>query len=488
MTRAPRSERPGTGQRRWAVLAVVSAAQFLIILDLWVVTIALPALQRDFAPVALADISWVLDVYAIVLAALLLPAGRAADRIGRRRCFLAGLVIFGVASLGCAAAPDLAALIACRALQAAGAAVLVPTSLGLALSAFPSHQRGTAVGIWAGIGAVAAGSGPVLGGLLVLSSWRWIFLINVPIILSVLPAGAAVLPRRDPGHGRQRGFRIDGVGAALVLGAAGLVCTALTEASRWPPSRTWPVLAAGLVLAAAFVLRIRTDRDPLIAPRLFSVHRFAAGAAGLTTYFTGFAAMLLGTTLLLTTTWHYPVLQAAACIAPGPITAGIVSPFSGRLSARFGMRATVIAGAVLFALAGAWLLASAGGRAAYLAVVLPSMLLWGIANALIQPSLFASADAAPSAELASASAVLAMARQFGSALGVAIFVAVLGAEPTTSPAGLDRAWIVVLVTAAMTALAGLAAGPRPARVPTVAAEPGTVEHETALTWGKSVDG
>ena len=151
-------------------------------------------------------------------------------------------------------------LIACRVLQAAGAAVLMPTSLGLALSVFPPDQRGTAVGIWAGVGGVAAGGGPVLGGLLVASSWRWIFLINVPIIVAALVAGVVVLPRHRAASGdggRRPGWRADGVGTVLVLGAVGLVCTALTEAPGWPPSRTWPVLAAGLVLAAAFVVHIR---------------------------------------------------------------------------------------------------------------------------------------------------------------------------------------------------------------------------------------
>ena len=406
------------------------------------------------------------------------PRGGPPTASGAGSAFLAGLVVFGVASLGCAVAPDLPALIACRALQAAGAAVLMPASLGLALSVFPSHQRGTAVGVWAGVGAVAAGSGPVLGGLLVESSWRWIFLINVPVILATLAAGVAILPRRGDERGgqhdgRRPGWRIDGVGTVLVLGAVGLVCTALTEAPGWPPSRTWPVLAAGLALAAVFVAHIRRHPDPLVAPRLFSVRPFSAGAAGLVAYYTGFAAMLLGTTLLLTVQWHFSVLQAAVSIAPGPITAGIVSPFSGRLSARFGIRSTVVAGAVLFAAAGAWPLASAGGRPAYAAVVLPSMLLWGVANALIQPSLFASADAAPQAELASGSAVLAMARQLGSALGVAVFVAVLGAHPATGLAGFDRAWIVVLITAAMTASAGLATGRRLIRLPEAAAKAGT---------------
>jgi MFS family permease len=317
----------------------------------------------------------------------------------------------------------------------------------------------------------------VLGGLLVESSWRWIFLINVPVILATLAAGVAILPRRGNVRGkadagvrgsRRPGWRIDGVGTLLVLGAVGLVCTALTEAPGWPPSRSWPVLAAGLVLAAVFVAHIRRHPDPLVAPRLFAARAFSAGAVGLVTYYTGFAAMLLGTTLLLTAEWHFSVLYAAASIAPGPITAGIVSPFAGRLSARFGTRATVVAGALLFAAAAAGPLASAGSRPAYAAVILPSMLLWGVANALIQPSLFATAAAAPRAELASGSAVLTMARQLGSALGVAIFVAAFGARPATGLAGFDRAWIVVLITAAMTAFAGLATGRQLSYVPPAA--------------------
>ena len=234
------------------------------------------------------------------------------------------------------------------------------------------------------------------------------------------------------------------------------------------------------MLGAAFVAHIRRHPHPIVAPRLFSVRTFSAGATGLVTYYTGFASMLLGMTLLLTGQWHFSVLHAAASIAPGPMTAGIVSPFSGRLSARFGVRGTVVAGALLFAAAGAWPLASAGASPAYAAVVLPSMLLWGVANALIQPSLFACADAAPRAELASGSAVLATARQLGAALGVPIFVAVLGAGPATGLAGLDRAWIVVLVTAVMTAFAGLATGRRPIHVPEAAARQAVLRDGSAV--------
>ena len=474
----------GTGSRPWAVLAVVSAAQFLIILDLWAVSLALPALQRGFAPAALADVSWVLDGYAIVLAALLLPAGRAADRLGRRACFLAGLVVFGAASLACAVAPGLPALIGGRVLQAAGAALLMPASLGLALAVFPPGRRGTAVGIWAGTGAVAAGTGPVLGGVAVQANWRWIFLINLPVVLAALAAAARILPRQPGAGTRASGTRcgrhFDLAGTVLALSAVGLMCTALTEASRWPAVRTWTALAAGLVLGAAFVRHIRRHPEPLVAPGLFAVRAFRAGAAGLVAYYTGFGAMLLSVTLLLTAEWRLSTLQAALGIVPGPATAGIVSLFAGRLTARAGPRRMVAAGAAAFAAAGAWLLAGAGHRPAYAAVVLPAALLWGVANGLIQPALFACADAAPRADLAAGSAVLGAARQLGSALGVAIFVAVAGGAAAGGLAGLRRAWIAVVISAAVTAVAGLGTGGRPAGTSTVVARSGRAGDATAL--------
>jgi MFS family permease len=348
-------------------------------------------------------------------------------------------------------------LIAFRGLQAGGAAMLMPTSLGLALAVFPARQRGTAVGVWAAVGGVAAGSGPILGGLLAEWDWRWIFVINVPLVLAALLAGTALLPADT---GRQASGRADVPGSLLALGAIGLVCLALTEASQWPAWPTALLLGTGLALAAAFVTHIRRRPDPVLSPRLFAARRFSAGAAGLVAYYLGFAAMLLGTTLFLTEGWHFSVLQAAAGIAPGPITAAAGSPFSGLAVRRLGIRGTVVTGAVLFALAGAWPLAAAGRLSGYPVVLLPGLLAWGVANALIQPSLFAAADAAPRAELASGSAVLSMSRQVGSALGVALLVAVLGPHPTR----FGHAWLVVLASAALTALAGLASGRRKSAV------------------------
>ncbi len=211
----------------------------------------------------------------------------------------------------------------------------------------------------------------------------------------------------------------------------------------------------GVAFAAAFVVHVRRHPDPVVAPRLFAARVFRVGAAGIFTYYVGFAGMLLGATLLVTDGWHYSVLRAAWAIAPGPLTASIVSPFSGRLSARLGSRSMVVGGSVLFALSAAWLLARADGIPNYAEALLPSLLLWGVANALIQPTLFAAADAAPGAQLASGSAVLTMSRQLGSAFGVASLVAVLGTEHRAGLDGLRRAWVMVIVTAALTALAGL---------------------------------
>ncbi len=442
------------GAMRWIILAVVSAAQFLGTFDLWVVTIALPALQREFAPASLADVAWILNIYTLVLATCLAPAGRIADSVGRKRAFVLGLALFGVASLGCAFAPSLSVVIAWRTVQALSAAILLPTSLGLALPAFPRRERGTAVGIWAAVAAAAAGGGPVLGGLLVESSWRWIFLFNVPIVVVTVVAGLLILPRDAP---RSEAPRVDGAGMLLVLGAMGLVCAALIQAAAWPPYLTWPMLAGGMLLAVTFVFHAMRHPDPVIPPRLFAARRFRLSAIGLFSYYVGFSVMLLGTTLLLTNVFHLTVLQAALGIAPGPISAGVASPFSGRLTAWIGVRRTLLLGAGLFGAAAVWplLVAASGAPPTYASWVLPPLLLWGVANAFIQPPLFAGADAAPRDDLALASAVLAAARQLGSALGVAALVGLLASLGASTLSSFECAWVIVLLSAACTAAAAL---------------------------------
>ncbi|GAB3410026.1 MFS transporter [Flindersiella endophytica] len=435
------------------MVSVASVANCLTILDLWVVNIAYPTLRQDFAPASLSDVSWVLNVYTIVLAALLIPAGRLADNLGRRRCFFSGLILFGIASVGCAVAPTLFVLIASRGLQAVGASVLMPTSLGLAMSAFGERRRGTAVGIWAALGAVAASAGPVLGGLLIAIDWRWIFLINIPLVAGTVLVGRRYLPL----DGVRRSRRLDLLGALLILVAAGLVCTALVEVREWPGEWIWSALAAAGILVPVLVVHLKRHPDPILAPGLLTVIRLRAGVIGILSYYTGFAAILLGTTLLLTNTWHYSALRTALAIAPGPLVASVIAPFSGRLIARFGFHSSVLIGSASFGLAGLWSLLTAGDTPAYGASVLPSLVLWGVANGLIQPALFGTASAAAADDLSSASAVLTTARQLGSALGVALLVAMVTTGSLVGLAGLRRGWLIVLASAIVTGIVGLRA-------------------------------
>jgi EmrB/QacA subfamily drug resistance transporter len=440
---------------RWLLLAVVSAAQFLAAFDLWVVTIALPTLRHEFAPAELPDIGWILNVYTIVLATCMTPAGRFADAVGRKRAFLIGLAVFGVASAGCGLAPTLPVMIAWRSLQGLSAAVLLPTSLGLALPAFAPEERGTAIGIWAAVGALAAGGGPVLGGFLIQISWRWIFLVNVPVVLVAVVAGSVLVPRDTI---VRAAARMDGVGLVLLLGTTGLVCAGLIEATAWPALLIGAMLGSGACLAALFVVHARHHPEPLVPPRLFGARRFTVSALGLFAYYTGFAVNLLGLTLLLTEGLHLSVLSAALGMAPGPISAGIASPFSSRITARLDVRPTLFLGAALFALAAVWPLVGVSDAPIYVSKVLPSLVCWGVANALIQPTLLAGANAAPKDDLALAAAVLGAARQLGAALGVALLVAVASASGLSA---FDGAWTIVLISAILTGVLGVFAVPAP---------------------------
>jgi MFS family permease len=212
----------GPGKSPGLVLAALCLASFMATLDLFVVNVALKDIGREFSGQGLSNLSWILNAYAIIFGALLIPAGRMADRYGRRSAFVAGLAVFTTASLACALAPDLWALVAFRCLQAAGAAVLTPASLGLVLTALPAVRVAGGVRLWAVSAALAGAAGPVVGGLLTDASWRWIFVINIPLGLAAAAAALALIPRDS----RDRATRIpDLLGSFLLVisvGAASL--------------------------------------------------------------------------------------------------------------------------------------------------------------------------------------------------------------------------------------------------------------------------
>src|SRR5436190_11987291 len=338
---------------KWKVLIVVSTAVFMASLDLFIVNIAFPAVERDFGGTSLASLSWILTASAIVFAALLVPAGRTADRLGRKRSFVAGLAIFTVASALSAAAPSVELLVAARVLQAVGAASVFPTSLALLLPEFPPHERRTAVSIWAAVGAVAAAAGPPIGGLLVQVGWPLVFLVNVPIGLGLLVVATRVLTEAREPAGTPKP---DLPSAFLLTGAIGTLTFAIVKSADWGwgNGRTLGLLALAAALLGAFWFRSTRHAAPIVEPELLKVRSFALANAGGLLFFMAFGAMLLGGVLFLTGVWHHSVLRAGFELAPGPAMAAVFAVPAGLLAGRVGERVTGAAGALLFAIGSLW--------------------------------------------------------------------------------------------------------------------------------------
>lgn len=447
---------------KWLILCVLAAVAFMAQLDLFIVNVAVPAMGRSFHGAGLSDLSWVLDGYAIVFGALLVPAGRLADHYGRRRFLLAGVVVFTGGSVLCAVAPSLDVLIAGRVIQAAGAASIVPASLGLLLPTFPARQHNLVVGAWAGVAAVAASSGAPLGGLLVTLSWRWIFLVNLPIGIVTLVLGLRVLPEIRAHAGARMP---DMVSMLSLLTAVTLLIFGLVEGSSWGWASPGVIASfAGATAAGALTARRAFTQDnAVIEANLFSSREFATASAALFLFFIAFATLLLISVLYLQDLWHYSALQAGLGIAPGPMTAAVFAINSGRISSRYGRAVPALIGSSAMALSGLYWLLFATVTPHYL-VFLPGMILGGVGAGLTQAPLFASAATLAAARATTGSAVLNMARQVGSAVGVAVLVALMATQHPSALSQFDRGWALQFAAAAAAALVLLMQGVlRPAR-------------------------
>jgi EmrB/QacA subfamily drug resistance transporter len=429
------------------VLAIVCAGVVLASLDLFIVNVALPQIGRDFhlRGGSLADLSWVLNAYAIVYASFLVLFGRLAERFRRERGFLVGVAVFVAASAACGAASGLPMLVAFRVLQAAGAALLTPTSLGLVLASFPPERRQGAVRAWTAIGGLAATLGPVVGGVLVAASWRWVFLVNVPVGLVALAVGWRRLPN-VPGHPVAAP---DGLGAILVTGGVGALVLGLVNGTRWAwgNGRTLAALAGGVVLLALFALHTARHRNPLVDRSLFRLRTFTGASIVAFFFSASFGAMLLSRVLWAQDVWHWSALTTGLSIAPGPVMVPLVSFLvTGRLTARIGPGRVIALGSTIFAVGAAWWALAVGLSADYFGDMFGGMLLTGIGVGLTLPTMMATGTASlPPHSLATGSAVVNMFRQIGLAVGVAILIAVLG-TPHSPAATLDvyrSGWIVV---------------------------------------------
>jgi EmrB/QacA subfamily drug resistance transporter len=431
---------------------IACAGAFLAFLDTTIVNIAFPDISASYAGSGRDALSWVLDGYFVVIAALLVPAGGLADRFGHKRIFLLGVAGFTLASLLCAVAPSLELLISFRVLQGVGAALIAPASLAIVLDSFPAERRSAGVGLWGAAAAAAAATGPTLGGALVeLSDWRLVFLVNLPLGAAIVWAGRRSLAERPPRDSRLP----DLPGAAALALALAAVTLGIVEGNDWgwTSAATLGAFGAAAALLAVVVARSTRHLRPIVEPELFAHSSFRIGNLGTLLFSAAFFSIVLGNVLFLTSIWSYTVLQAGLATLPGPAFSTVVSGPAGRLADRFGHRAVVVPGTLLFA-AGVMVLRSAGPEPDWLGLWLPGATLTGIGIGLAFPTLGSAAVRdVPIERFATASAVNAAFRQVGAVLGTALLVAIVG-----DPASLQDALAVSDSAYLFAAIASLAAG------------------------------
>jgi EmrB/QacA subfamily drug resistance transporter len=435
------------------VLVIVSLGLVLSNLDLFVVNVALPSIAVDLHPGDLGELSWILNAYAIVFAALLVPAGRYSDRSSRKAGFLLGVAIFVAASAACAAATSVPMLIAFRVLQAIGAAMLLPTSLGLVLGAYPPERRFGAVRIWAVVGSAAVTFAPLVAGPLVDISWRWVFLINLPLGLGTLIAGWLLLPSTE-GDG---GPAPDILGAILLTAGISALTLALVKGGDWQWSsvRVIGLLAGSAVLVGAFLGQSSRHPSPLLELGLLRSRNFAIATGSTMVFSAALGGMLLSAVLWVQNAWHWSAMASGLSILPGPAMVPIWGMVAGKLQPKLGPAKMVIAGSAAFAAGLVWWAAAMTVKPDYAIGMLGGIALTGVGVGLVTPILTGVAvSSLPPQRFATGSGVVNMTRQLGLTIGVAVLIAVIGTSHTGAAqlSAFRHAWIVTAAIAVATAL------------------------------------
>ena len=412
--------------RKWWTLAAVSFGLFMIMLDNTVVNVALPSIQRDLG-IGLSTLEWIVTGYVLMFAALMLTGGKLADLLGRRLIFVVGLAIFTVASLLCGLADSGEMLIAWRLVQGAGAALMSPATLSIIAATFPPHQRGMAIGIWAGVSALALAIGPLVGGLLTQHvDWSWIFFVNVPVGVAAIAASFIFI---DESKDTSREQRLDLPG----LLTSGLGLFALTFALIEGNGRGWTSglvlgsFAAAAVLLVVFVLLERHQRLPLLDLSLFRNPTFtAANAVGLLVALAMFGVFFF-VSLYMQNILGYSAVQAGAAFLPMTVLIILVAPIAGKATDRIGSRSLLTVGMVLVGIQLVYF--SQLGPDAVFWNLLPGLLVGGVGIALVMPpSAAAAVRSVPVDKSGVGSAVLNSFRQVGGALGIALMGAIVANE------------------------------------------------------------
>jgi EmrB/QacA subfamily drug resistance transporter len=454
------------------VLTLTSAASFMAALDALVVTTALSTIRIDLGA-SIEALEWTVNAYNLSFAVLLLTGAALGDRLGRRRMFTTGLTLFVAASAACALAGNIGALIVARAIQGAGAALVMPLAMALLSAAFPREQRAKALGIFSAVTGLALIAGPVVGGAIAEGfAWQWIFWINLPIGLIVIP-----LIRRHIRESVGPGTGVDIGGLLLVTAAAMAVVWGLMRANSagWLSLEVVSALAAGIVLAVAFVVWERRVREPMVPMRLFRSRAFSAGLVASFLFYASMYGTLFFLPQFLQVAQGYAPFDVGLRLLPWTATLFVFAPLGGSLVNRLGERLLVVVGLGLQAIGMAWLALTATPGLAYIGLVAPLILAGAGVSMAMPAAQNAVLGAVAPSEIGKASGTFNMARFLGGVFGVTVQVAVFAAignfgSPQTFGVGFVAAMGVAAAMSLMATLAGLrlpgrhALAPAPANV------------------------
>ena len=428
--------------RPWWALVGACSGLFILMLDSTVVALALPSIREDVGADA-EQLQWVMNGYLLTIAVLVVTAGRIGDMFGRKRVFLAGLILFGAGSVLSGASQDPQMLICGRIVQGVGAAPMLTLSLAIVCNAFASEDQARAVGIWAGVSAIALAMGPLVGGALIALDWRAIFWINLPIVaLGLAITIVAASESTDPGAGT----RIDLPGLIALTAGLSSVVLALIQSSAWGAAATVSLGAIGVVVLAGFWLIERHVRDPIVEFELFrNGPYFGANAAGFAIAGAYWAVMFFQPQYLQDVRGH-SAIESGLLILPVTVPTVVISPFAGRLIGRFGSRGLMTAG-MLSAVAGLVVLTRIDSASSF-SVLLAGYLLFGIALGVVYAPMSAAAMAAmPAERVGIASGVLAMDKIVAGALALAatgaIFHALRASDEGFTAAIAGSTWVLV---------------------------------------------